>query len=180
MKLHLIVGLGLGLALASAPAPAATPSKKSAKADQRKQAAPQKKARSKSKPPPSFAKQLVKRRPKGWRVLRTPPPELAAVLVSRARPEGRSVVSLRPWTPPLPLPTREEGWIALGERLGLKAPFERIDLGDSLGTQFQTGVQNGVQVRYILHPRGLVSIAATPQRLPAVYAWVMKALGRLR
>lgn len=178
MKLRLCLAVSLA-SMAWAPlTPAATPSKKTGSSPAEK--APQKKLSPKTKRP-SLTEQFVKQRPKGWRVSKSERPKgVTAVIVGPRRGTARSVVSLRPWTRPLVLPTQAAGLRALSERLNLKAPLERIETPSGEAPQLQTPAQNGVQIRYILHRRGLVSIAAAPLRLPTDYVWVMTALRRLR
>lgn len=123
--------------------------------------------------------QLNKLRPKGWTQAPRPHPEgVTLVLLGPRTAKGRAVLAVRPLDPGLSAPATPEGLQALAAAVGIDA-LVPVPAEARLGQVFDAPVREGVRIRYVLHPRGLLTLAAPPPLLPEAYAWVMKGLARL-
>jgi len=95
------------------------------------------------------------------------------------RSEGTPVVALRPWPRPIARPETAADVEALARAAGVAPGFTRVT-PDPLGAVvLDAPAQGGLVVRHVLHPRGLLTIAAPARLLPSTSAWVLKALERL-
>ncbi len=127
-----------------------------------------------------FADKITKMRPKGWTLDRgSKPAGLGATLLGPRRPNGRAVLTVRPWDRAAQIPEAPAGRAALAKVLGVQTPSLKVSAGPNGLTIADLPPREGVQVRYFVHRQGLLTLGAPPDVLPKASAWVMKALARL-